>query len=397
MSSFDFISGIAIVIDDRIGQADDINNLISQLTNNNIPYIGFTSLPDIEICRNFHDIAFVLLDWRLINEISEDTILEGLDIPDILTSANVDFIKQLSSICFAPIFIFTNESVDVVKNKLISEHLYKDDSTNYIFIKAKSELKGRTRLMNVISDWIKNTPSIYVLKEWEREYRKAKTKLFFDFYDNSPSWPRIMWENYETDGTNPSTELGDTITRNINSRMAPFQFNDKYIKRKYQKEPGTILKVLDGAKYIKNENLDPDSINSGDLFFGKITETGDDFYWLNIRADCDLVARNSTDRDKIELYCLKGRVVDKSQVNKNGISFKDGQFIEKINHAIINSLDGNVIVEFLFRDLKIIKWQQFKNLRKGRLLQPYLSRIQQRYALYLHRHGLPRIPDILIK
>jgi hypothetical protein len=397
MSSFDFISGIAIVIDDRIGQADDINNLISQLTNNNIPYIGFTSLPDIEICKNFHDIAFVLLDWRLINEISEDTILEGLDIPDILTSANVDFIKQLSSICFAPIFIFTNESVDVVKSKLISEHLYKEDSTNYIFIKAKSELKGRTRLMNVISDWIKNTPSIYVLKEWEREYRKAKTKLFFDFYDNSPSWPRIMWENYETDGTNPSTELGDTITRNINSRMTPFQFNDKYIKRKYQKEPGTILKVLDGAKYIKNENLDPDSINSGDLFFGKITETGDDFYWLNIRADCDLVARNSTDRDKIELYCLKGRVVDKSQVNKNGISFKDGQFIEKINHAIINSLDGNVIVEFLFRDLKIIKWQQFKNLRKGRLLQPYLSRIQQRYALYLHRHGLPRIPDILIK
>lgn len=397
MSSYDFITGIAIVIDDRIGQADDINNLISQITNNNIPYIGFTSLPDIETCKNFHDIAFVLLDWRLIDGISENNILDGLNIPDILTSANVDFIKQLSSICFAPIFIFTNENVEVVKSKLISENLYTDNSTNYIFIKAKSELKGRTRLMNTISDWIRNTPSIYVLKEWEREYRKAKTKLFFDFYNNSPSWPRIMWENYENDGTNPSTELGDTITRNIYSRMAPFQFNDKYIKRKYHKESTTVIKVLDGAKYIRNENLDPDSLNSGDLFFGKITDSGDDFYWLNIRADCDLVARNSTDRDKIELYCLKGRVVDKSQVNKNGICFKDGQFIEKINHAIINSLDGNVIVEFLFRDLKIVKWQQFKNFRKGRLLQPYLSRIQQRYALYLHRHGLPRIPDILIK
>ena len=47
-----------------------------------------------------------------------------------------------------------------------------------------------------------------------------------------------------------------------------------------------------------------------------------------------------------------------------------------------------------FKDMKIMK---VKNIEKdarrvGRLLPPFLTRVQQRYAAYLQRPGLPRIP-----
>lgn len=75
---------------------------------------------------------------------------------------------------------------------------------------------------------------------------------------------------------------------------------------------------------------------------------------------------------------------------------REGEFIEKINHAIVPCIDNGKIIEFLFRDLKTKKWNSIKDNRIGRLLPPYINRIQQRYALYLHREGLPRTPDMAV-
>ena len=94
---------------------------------------------------------------------------------------------------------------------------------------------------------------------------------------------------------------------------------------------------------------------------------------------------------------MKGRVVAEKDINsKKGIPFNSGQFIEKVNHAVISFIDDGCVIEFLFRDLKIKKWLDLKNKRIGQLLPPHINRIQQRYALYLQRQGLPRTPDIAL-
>jgi len=113
---------------------------------------------------------------------------------------------------------------------------------------------------------------------------------------------------------------------------------------------------------------------------------------LNIRAQCDLVHSSNP-----ELYCLRGRIVDEGKINQDdGLHFREGEFIEKINHAIVPCIDNGKIIEFLFRDLKPKEWKNIKDKRIGRLLPPYITRIQQRYALYLQRQGLPRIPEIAV-
>ena len=62
--------------------------------------------------------------------------------------------------------------------------------------------------------------------------------------------------------------------------------------------------------------------------------------------------------DEVELYCVEGKTV-----------------------------------RFDFRKFQVKQFSDVKDQRIGRLLHPYLTRIQQRYALYLQRQGLPRIPE----
>jgi len=180
--------------------------------------------------------------------------------------------------------------------------------------------------------------------------------------------------------------------------MSPFEFSDDILnKRGPGIEKDAIRKVLEGERFIRSNHLQANDIGTGDIFKEEYVDNGSNRirYYLNIRAQCDLL--RSSNPDKIELYCLKGRVIDENTINKkSGIPFIEGQFIEKVNHAIIGCIDDGIIIEFLFRDLKVKKWKDLKNKRIGRLLPPYITRIQQRYALYLQRQGLPRTPELAV-
>jgi hypothetical protein len=72
---------------------------------------------------------------------------------------------------------------------------------------------------------MKEAPSVYVLKKWERAYASAKNELFLDFYAKSVHWPLVLWNTYKEDHVPPSAELGSLIGRNLLSRMIPFDFD----------------------------------------------------------------------------------------------------------------------------------------------------------------------------
>ena len=68
---------------------------------------------------------------------------------------NVEFIKQVVAKVVIPIFIFSNEDVNSIKNTLSQNHIIDDDEKSPIFILNKSELFNNeenalclTRLMN---------------------------------------------------------------------------------------------------------------------------------------------------------------------------------------------------------------------------------------------------------
>ena len=219
--------GIAIVIDDEIqNPTASINNILKQIKGQSIPLLTYDSIPSEDTIRHFQNLSFLLLDWRLVKkEVSNKEFEAGVHLPLHLlgyeATENVDFIKKLKDVCFCPVFIFTDGDTEEIITKLENEGLYKRNRPNHIFVKSKSEIKGKSKLFKEIEKWVKNNPSVYVLKEWEREYQKSKNKLFAEFQELSPVWPKIMWKNFGDDGANKSLELGELISRNLHTCQWP--------------------------------------------------------------------------------------------------------------------------------------------------------------------------------
>lgn len=396
MDIVELFNGVAVVIDDEVGEKKaNINNIILEIQKRNMPCLTFTELPDINIAEHFDSISFLLLDWKLPKKELAETAIEGVKMPDGIGRAaideNITFLKKLRECCFTPVFIFTNENEDIVVNILKDNGLYTDGKPNYIFVKNKRYLTGKGRLFKVIETWVKRTPSIYVLKAWEKEHKKAKNKLFHDFYGISPNWPLILWKSFSDDAVNMSFGLGEIISKNLYSRMSPFLFEEKILNKPVIRAPkDEVRKVLEGERFIKE--LHEDSIGTGDIFKIK----GDLF--LNIRPDCDCIPdRNKPDCkiDDVDLYLLKGTKLTHKK-EREAYSKKYGIFKELDSQSVVFSIKDGRTYDFQFQSLFIKKWADIKGLRIGRLLPPYITRIQQRYSLYLQRQGLPRTPKIAV-
>jgi len=389
--------GVAAVIDDEVNDpAANIQKVLGQIATLHIPVVKYVDIPSDEEVLNFKSLAFVLLDWRLIKpEVSSKDLGNGVTIPagleDEHTARNIKFIKRLCEVCYCPIFIFTNEDKSVIAGKLISESICKSERPSNILIESKSSLQENGSLQTALATWIKTNPSVYVLKEWEREYQECKNRLFFDFQQMSPVWPYIMWKCFGEDGGNKSLELGELISRNLHTRMKPFEFNEELLKgNDGAMDRAELRKVLEGATFLKE--LHADDMSTGDVFSEEYQDAGTTKhrYWLNIRAQCDSLRQEC-------LYCLPGyKLIQKENGKIDNVSFSQGEYLEKGYHAIVPFIDNGEIVEFRFNEFEVRQKSSLitdKIKRIGRILPPHITKIQQRFALYLHRQGLPRIPD----
>src|SRR5690606_7937686 len=124
-------------------------------------------------------------------------------------------------------------------------------------------------------------------------------------YALSSSWPKLLWRAFKDDGVDESISLGDLITRNLQTRMSPFSFSPEVISEtqgNLNKEE--LRKVLGGERFLNRTGLHDASISPGDFF-----RLNDKFY-INIRPDCDCVARDDTTIDQVNLYLLEAKELD---------------------------------------------------------------------------------------
>ena len=203
-------------------------------------------------------------------------------------------------------------------------------------------------------------------------------------YARSPDWPRVFWKAYEEDGVDPSWSVTHLINDSLRGRMRTNAFDVEILGGRDVDVPREDLLALIGeTSFRRRETLPEDEIRCGDLFRrpkGK--------FLLNLRPDCDCVPRNGAAND-VELYCVEGKRIGDAGLYKK---YQDGHFDERVWESVAFSIHERKSIRFDFRKLRIEKYAQLKEERIGRLLHPYLTRIQQRYALYLQRQGLPRIP-----
>lgn len=401
MSDPTLFHGIAVVIDDEIAdQNSGIRAIQSQIEQEGCSVIGMPDIPGGAKLGNLKSASFFVVDWNLYAApLGEDIGVGASIIPAGLKRENarrvIEFLKNLKQVRFAPVFIFTAGPTDEVIS-LLKKHgdLYAENAPSHIFVKTKAEVLDKG-VFNILAESLQQTPSAYVLKEWERQYEQAKNKLFIDFYGNSVLWPLILWKTFQDDGVPPSVELGTLIGRNLLSRMTPFMFDlssfDSTLLDTLQGDRenyrAILIKVLEGERFLPGDQLHMESAAPGDVFKdGK-------HYWVNIRPDCDCVARNSAEQDAIQLYLLEGSKLSSGQVKYDEAH---GLLVERDTETIMFPMNNGATVSFRFKDLQIRSWGEIKAKRIGRLLAPFLTRLQQRYSAYLQRPGLTRVPEAVL-
>jgi len=250
---------------------------------------------------------------------------------------------------------------------------------------------------------------MYVLKEWEHSLNKAKRDLFWYFYKINHNWPSVLQKTFKDDGSDVNYELGNFIYKNLSARAKQITFDKDILSQEDDniniKED--TRKVLEAERFIKNDAL-PNKPCTGDLFECEFVKNGSKQkgYYLNIRPECDIARQRNP-----KLYCLECLILKEHRINSNNdnvdkVFFYKGNFIDKSNNTYIPFIDDGKIIEVLFRCMRIFEWKEklidendneidkiFKETRIGRLLPPYITKVQQRYSAYLQRQGLPAIPE----
>lgn len=401
----ELFNGIAVVIDDKVNDdSDHITTILEQLDNSSIPVLKYDSIPNSNTIIMFYGISFVLLDWRLSdNPFTDEDKIEGVTLPSTVdeynAKDNIEFIKNLMNVCYCPIFIFTNESTEYIEKLLSKELTISSLHNSNIFVKSKLDITNEKDIMTTITEWLQDTPSVYVLKQWDANISACKTRLFNEYQNYNTNWPVVLWKAFKEDGIVASKALNDTLMTNLLSRVPSYSFDslilDKSLEDIKQHE---IRMILEGERYLRNSNLYESDIGTGDIFKKCVTDEDTDctdyIYYLNIRPQCDL-----TREENPKLYLIKGKsceINNKGNIN-NIAKYHKGKYLEKVNHGIIAFIDGGQVVEFSFVELEVISWLDIRDYRIGRLLPPYINQFQQRYGLYMQRVGLSRIPDQAVK
>ena len=390
--------GIAVIIDDEIEDAGaGILELKTQIEAAGCHVVSMSKLPEGASIANLREVSFFILDWNLYGRSLRGAEGEPpVAAPPALIRQNatraIDFLKKIQQVCVAPVFIFTNEDVTEVEDELKNHaELRNDGDPSHILVKRKTEVRD-AGIFEVLATWMKEAPSVYVLKRWERAYSSAKNELFLDFYAKSVQWPLVLWKTYKEDGIAPSAELGSLIARNLLSRMTPFDFELapfdgllQVLEADETKNHITVLRVLEGERFLPKKRLHGDALAPGDVF-----KKGGDYY-INIRPDCDCIARDDEVQAQIKAYLLKGGKITNAKVRER-ISNKYGHMSESDTESVVFGMTGGATVSFQFAELLVEESGGWMASRIGRLLPPYLTRLQQRYAAYLQRPGLSRIP-----
>lgn len=80
--------------------------------------------------------------------------------------------------------------------------------------------------------------------------------------------------------------------------------------------------------------------------------------------------------------------------HRNSIFFRKGTILERDDKVIVGCIAGEQAIQFEM-DLKVFSFKDMKDKRIGRVLPPYITKIQQKCAAHMIREGVTPLPKEL--
>lgn len=388
----DLCKGPVVVVDDRIGDEEDlINKLIGEIKDNKLPVLCYKSL--YEVKNELPSLLFsnfIVLDWKFVGG-GEPTIgvITGAEAETIAEQEVIEFIKQLKQICLAPIFILSAFDKDWILSKLRDAGIATGEKS-YVFVESKAVLcETSGKLISTVEEWIADSPHVYLSKCWSNEWLTKNTMVFWDLYELHPNWPALFYRAFEQE-EDPILALRDTLFQLVFSKIDVSQVEHSLLTKEAEEKDDTArnqsLKELYRRLVYLDKDIDRD-VRPGDIF------KREGSYYLNIRPECDTTRRAGSNP---EIYLLKGDSRTPKEVKKSSYKPPYG-IIDKENEITMPLLDGNPFVVFNKRGLSVERYSEWENCKICRVASPFITRMRQSYSSYLGRFGVPSYPEQILK
>lgn len=381
-----FLSATALVIDDEIvDEKSTISGIISELEKRGTLFIKRRDL--LDSVDSISNIAFIVLDWDLTKEEDKVELPEGVSLGPTLLDDNKNkvrnFIKEVISKYFIPIFIFTRENIEAIKKYLEDQEIIKEAiNKNRVFLSNKSSLENE-QVITSLNEWLNTSVTVYTFKIMDEAIEHAKHRFFNEMYACDPNWPCHVYQTLKKDDpADINSDFQEFLMTSYTSTIEPITFDDEGFNKNVTLDDTEILKIYSKIKFLayKNDwNVGP---HPGDIY--EIDNDDKTEFYINISASCDM--RGS------QYYFVKGKVVDNPE--------------EKICLYIVKKVMNRQAVCFDFRKVKIAQPQQNYNIisigdksnrknykRVGRLLSPYINALQEKFSHYITRTGVLREPN----
>lgn len=328
-------------------------------------------------------------------------------------------------------------------------------ATELIFVESKSNVGcSAEELFKAIAGWLQENPAAYAMETWRKTVIDGANDLFNRLYNASSSWPSLIWETLSNDFISEemdsaemealvSNEFGSFLTHALDNTLIDYPFSSRHIQGSCSGEaaPDVIRRVVEQGRYIKFSVAAKEPCRCGDLFhlpktcelIGEIAERyGVDrshihHYVLVVSADCDLVRRQDPMAavvfgSDVSIKNGEGIVLEASadgsysisingkseiisedsldSINKNirkvcnssqARLHRGGTLLRRQTETIIPCIAGRKAIAFS-HELFMLRYSEIKKYRIGRVLPPYITKVQQGASAHLVRAALEPVP-----
>lgn len=389
----DYYVGPAVIVDDEFDTDPGIRAVAAQLAEAGLPVYSHKELPPITVTRHWRGFSVIVLDWELHG--AEPGVAIPPDLLKQQEAQTAAFVHKLLQVAYCPVFIFSSQDVDHIWQALTeSADLPPEQLRNRILVSSKDELGSG--LVDRIVRWTNERPAVHALKVWEGACDAAKADFFSELEVASSEWPKVLWKTSLKDSVSPSFELSEMITRSIVHRFGPLEFDEKMLDGTVDAvDPAIIRRVIHRSCVIPASALHDDVLMPGDFFATEDVTNGalPEQVFINLTPACELVPRKE-DIDHLRLIVLTGNRVPSKEIKSKAKAREVAQESRRTDVETVSVLfDSAYPYRFSLKDWTFQEWGNVKAFRIGRLLEPHLTVLQQKFALHSQRQGVPRLPD----
>lgn len=399
------IRGAAVIVDDKIGNPEGaLAEILRQLEDAAVPVVRMQELPRVESLVHWRQFGLIVLDWELTySELDEPVEEFGITVPSGLQEGKyaevTEFVRALLSETMLPIFIASSGDVEGIRQHL-DDALTDLGAGNRARVRVYSKTTLEFSLFDELEKSISDRPSVNVLRAWGRAYLDAEMSTFRHFVDSDEDWVMAMVKAARDDQSAVDHVLRETIARNIVNRIQPIAVELPDSPSEAMGDASSLRRVVHLSAVVPAEALKGADLASGDLFVAESDTEPYSEIRILMTPDCDLVRRT-----RVRFLYLTA-VLHLANQNKNAVNrVKElrARRPESFLTAVLTPSGTEYKVALKDWESEWVELSETTDAdmdtawpghrRIGRLMDPYISNVQQHFASEAIRKGLPRIPD----